>query len=148
MTPNRPYLLRAFYEWLVDNELTPHLVVDAELPQVKVPRQFVQDGQIVLSIAPQAVVGLTMDNDAVSFSARFAGVPQQVYLPIWAISAIYAKENGAGTVFQDEAEYTSSLLSESFDEPELIVSDPVETEQTQATERKPKAERPTLRVIK
>lgn len=148
MTPNRPYLLRAFYEWLVDNELTPHLVVDAELPQVKVPRQFVQDGQIVLSIAPQAVVGLTMDNDAVSFSARFAGVPQQVYLPIWAISAIYAKENGAGTVFQDEAEYTSSLLSESFDEPELIVSDPVETEQTQATESKPKAERPTLRVIK
>jgi stringent starvation protein B len=97
MTPSRPYLLRAFYDWLLDNELTPHLLVNAEVPHTMVPRQYVKDGQIVLSIAPQAVVGLQMDNEAVSFSARFGGSPFQVYIPMAAIVAIQARENGAGT---------------------------------------------------
>jgi len=152
MTPNRPYLLRAFYEWLVDNELTPHVVVDAELPQVKVPRQYVQDGQIVLNIAPQAVGGLTMNNDAVSFSARFSGVLQQVYLPMWSISAIYARENGAGTVFQDESEYTAMLMTEQLDEPELVEASKAEEANISvdegADEPQSRSGRPSLRVVK
>jgi stringent starvation protein B len=105
ITPNRPYLLRAYYEWLMDNHFTPHVVVDAFVKGTLVPQQFVKDGQIVLNIATGAVVNLQMNNDAVEFSARFGGVPQQVYLPMAAIIAIYARENGAGTVFDMEDAY-------------------------------------------
>jgi stringent starvation protein B len=102
MTPNRPYLLRAFYDWIVDNECTPHLVVNAEYPAVQVPTQFVQDGQIVLNISPSAVTQFAMDNHQLSFNARFSGQPMQVYVPIGAVLAIYARENGEGTVFTQE----------------------------------------------
>ncbi|QIR13623.1 ClpXP protease specificity-enhancing factor [Shewanella aestuarii] len=105
ITPNRPYLLRAYYEWLMDNHFTPHVVVDAFVKGTQVPQQFVKDGQIVLNIATGAVVNLQMNNDAVEFSARFGGVPQQVYLPMASIIAIYARENGAGTVFDMEDAY-------------------------------------------
>ena len=111
MTPNRPYLLRAFNQWIVDNELTPHIVVDANLPHVQVPQQSIQDGQIVLNINPSAVQGLVMDDEQVSFSARFGGVPFQVYVPMYAISAIYARENGAGTMFPPE-EYDLDFMNE------------------------------------
>ena len=102
MTPSRPYLLRAFFDWLLDNDLTPHLVVNANIPHVMVPMQFVQDGQIVLNIAPRAVGQFHMDNDAVSFSARFGGVSQQVYIPMAAVLAIHARENGVGALFPPE----------------------------------------------
>lgn len=105
MTPSRPYLLRAFYEWLLDNDLTPHLLVDANVQMVQVPRQYVRDGQIVLNIAPQAVVALTMDNEAVSFNARFGGVPHQVYVPMAAVLALHARENGVGTFFPPDPAY-------------------------------------------
>jgi stringent starvation protein B len=105
ITPNRPYLLRAYYEWLMDNHFTPHVVVDAFVKDTQVPQQFVKDGQIVLNIATGAVVNLQMNNDAVEFSARFGGVPQQVYLPMASIIAIYARENGSGTVFDIEDAY-------------------------------------------
>ncbi|MFQ2738817.1 ClpXP protease specificity-enhancing factor [Aeromonas caviae] len=105
MTPSRPYLLRAFFDWLLDNDLTPHLVVNANIPHVMVPMQFVQDGQIVLNIAPRAVGQFHMDNDAVSFSARFGGVSQQVYIPMAAVLAIHARENGVGTLFPPEPGY-------------------------------------------
>ena len=105
MTPSRPYLLRAFYEWLLDNDMTPHLLVDANAQMVQVPQQFARDGQIVLNIAPQAVVAFTMDNEAVSFNARFGGVPQQVYIPMAAVLAIHARENGVGTFFPPEPAY-------------------------------------------
>ncbi|WCE29278.1 ClpXP protease specificity-enhancing factor [Vibrio sp. SCSIO 43137] len=105
MTPRRPYMLRAFYEWLVDNELTPHLVVDADLPGVRVPEQFVQDGQIILNVAPRAVGNLEMGNEAVTFSARFGGKPHSVIVPLYAVQAIYARENGAGTMFEPEEAY-------------------------------------------
>ncbi|MCL1142253.1 ClpXP protease specificity-enhancing factor [Shewanella gaetbuli] len=106
ITPNRPYLLRAYFEWLMDNHLTPHVVVDAFVEGTQVPQQFVKDGQIVLNISTGAVVNLQMNNDAVEFSARFGGVPQQVYLPMASIIAIYARENGAGTVFDMEDAYS------------------------------------------
>ena len=102
MTPNRPYLLRAFYDWIVDNDCTPHLVVNAEYPAVQVPVQFVQDGQIVLNISPSAVTQFDMDNQQLSFNARFSGQPMQVYVPMGAVLAIYARENGEGTVFTQE----------------------------------------------
>ena len=95
LTARRPYLLRAFYDWLLDNQLTPHLVVDINLPGVQVPLEYARDGQIVLNIAPRAVGNLDLANDEVRFNARFGGVPRQVSVPMAAVLAIYARENGA-----------------------------------------------------
>ncbi len=105
MTPNRPYLLQAYYDWLMDNELTPHVVVDAYVPGTQVPQQYVKDGQIVLNITSGAVGNLQIGHDFIEFNARFGGVPQQVILPMASIVAIYARENGAGTVFEPEEAY-------------------------------------------
>jgi len=122
MTPNRPYLLRAFFDWIVDNQCTPHLVVNAEFEQVQIPTQFVQDGQIVLNISPSAVTQFSMDNQQLSFNARFGGQPMQVYVPIGAILAIYARENGEGTVFtadeflEDEDNFAPELESVDFED--------------------------------
>ena len=118
LTPNRPYLLRAYYDWLMDNQLTPHVVVDAFVEGTQVPQQYVKDGQIVLNIAAGAVGNLQISNEFVEFNARFGGVPQQVMLPMASIVAIYARENGAGTVFdiedaylvEEEAESTLSVI--------------------------------------
>jgi stringent starvation protein B len=96
MTSHRPYLLRALYEWIADNGLTPHLLVDATRPGVRVPAHAVKDGRIVLNIAERAVAQLHMDNDDVRFSARFGGVSHAVIVPIDAVLAIYARENGQG----------------------------------------------------
>jgi len=99
MTSSRPYLIRALNEWINDNNLTPHMVVDAALPGVVVPRQFVENGKIVLNISPSAVRDLMLGNDAVCFSARFSGSPMQVTVPAGAVLALYARENGQGMVF-------------------------------------------------
>lgn len=124
MSSSRPYLARALYEWLVDNELTPYLVIDASFPGVEVPRQFVQNGQIVLNVAPTAVRDLYMENQAIGFSARFGGHPMQVVIPIPALIAIYARENGAGMVFGHEPELNESELGETeLGEPEPDASD-------------------------
>ncbi|MCI1899476.1 MAG: ClpXP protease specificity-enhancing factor [Enterobacter sp.] len=111
LSPRRPYLLRAFYEWLLDNQLTPHLVVDVTLPGVQVPMEYARDGQIVLNIAPRAVGNLELSNDEVSFNARFGGVPRQVSVPLAAVLAVYARENGAGTMFEPEAAYDEDVAS-------------------------------------
>ncbi|WP_165466648.1 ClpXP protease specificity-enhancing factor [Enterobacter cloacae] len=111
LSPRRPYLLRAFYEWLLDNQLTPHLVVDVTLPGVQVPMEYARDGQIVLNIAPRAVGNLELANDEVRFNARFGGVPRQVSVPLAAVLAIYARENGAGTMFEPEAAYDEDVAS-------------------------------------
>ncbi|HDN25901.1 MAG TPA: ClpXP protease specificity-enhancing factor [Thioploca sp.] len=108
MTSMRPYLLRALYDWIVDNGFTPYLLVDAEHEQAEVPRHYVENGQIILNISPTAVQGLTLDNDWVSFSARFSGSAFSVFVPPAAIMAVYAKENGKGMFFQhEEADETS-----------------------------------------
>ncbi|EGN74856.1 stringent starvation protein B [Idiomarina sp. A28L] len=116
MTPKRPYILRALYEWLVENDLTPHLVVDAEYPYVEVPQQFVQDGQIVLNVLPGAIQGLIMGNEQVSFRTRFNGQDQKIVLPIGSILAIYARENGAGTIFEPEDALLSEVEGESAEQ--------------------------------
>ncbi|MCP2074369.1 UNVERIFIED_ORG: stringent starvation protein B [Pseudomonas lini] len=103
MNSSRPYLVRALYEWIVDNDCTPHMLVNAEYPSVQVPQGFANDGQIVLNVSPAAVRHLHMDNDAVSFEGRFGGVPHTLYVPIASILGIYARENGQGMVFELEA---------------------------------------------
>ncbi len=102
MNSSRPYLLRALYEWIVENDMTPYLMVDASHEGVVVPGEFVENGKIILNLAPRAVEALKLDNDCVSFNARFSGNAMDVYLPIKAALAIYAKENGQGMVFSDE----------------------------------------------
>lgn len=99
---SRPYLLRALYEWLLDNRLTPYVIVAADMDGVVVPRTHVQDGQLVLNISPDATRDLLVDNEQLTFSARFGGVPMQLYIPVDAVMAIYARENGAGMVFGQE----------------------------------------------
>lgn len=101
LSPSQPYLLRAIYEWIVDNELTPYLLVDASNDDVHVPRQYVENGKIVLNIAPRAVNNLELKNECVNFNARFSGKPMDVIFPIDAVLAIYAKENGQGMVFNE-----------------------------------------------
>jgi len=112
MTPNRPYLLRAFYDWIVDNNCTPYLVVDATLQGVRVPPQYVKDGQIVLNISPGAVGNLSLANDEVTFNARFGGSPFALRIPQYAVLAIYARENGAGTMFTPEEEWQEDELDD------------------------------------
>ncbi|MDD2049131.1 ClpXP protease specificity-enhancing factor [Pseudomonas putida] len=102
MNSSRPYLVRALYEWIVDNDCTPHMLVNAEYPKVQVPQGFASDGQIVLNISPNAVRHLHMDNDAVSFEGRFGGVAHTLFVPAGAILGIYARENGQGMVFELE----------------------------------------------
>ncbi len=102
MTSSRPYLLRAIYDWLVDNELTPYILVDTTQPHVSVPQQYIEDGKIILNISHSAVSHLAMTNESVEFDARFSGVSSHLYVPTAAVIAIYAYENGRGMVFSDE----------------------------------------------
>ncbi|MGV6826510.1 MAG: ClpXP protease specificity-enhancing factor [bacterium] len=102
MTSNRPYLIRALFDWIVDNDLTPHMLVDATQPDVMVPSQFVEDGRIVLNISPTAVDLLNLGNDVVTFNARFAGQATDIYIPIPAVLGVYARENGQGMLFPDD----------------------------------------------
>ncbi len=97
---NRPYLVRAIYEWLTDNAQTPHLIVDAEYEDVHVPQYLVDNGQIVLNIGPTAVRDLDLANDAISFSARFSGRPVLIYVPIGAVLGVVSRESGNGMFFQ------------------------------------------------
>lgn len=102
MTSTRPYLLRAFYEWIVDNEFTPYVVIRTDLPNVKVPNQYIEDDKIVLNISPYATDKLNISNEAVEFHASFSGLVTEIYAPIASVIAIYANENGRGMVFGEE----------------------------------------------
>lgn len=159
MISNRPYLIRAIYDWIVDNEWTPHFQVDANYPSVKVPMQFVHEGVIVLNAHPQAVFGLMMDNQGFSFKARFQGVEESVFFPPEAVLAVFARENGQGMPFPPEP------YPEGAEEPEekaglKAVETPVKETQSEAegaekaekepssSKGKPKRKKPTLSVVK
>ena len=131
LTPTRPYLARAIYEWICDNNLTPHLLVDATRPYTDVPVQFIQDGQIVLNIVPHAVHQLLMNNEAISFSARFGGVSRDIYVPINAVLGLYAKENGQGLFF-DPDEYAHAQIEEN-----ALESDEKEIQEPETPKKKP-----------
>ena len=102
MTSYRPYLLRALTEWINDNGMTPHILVDAGVPGVRVPPGTVREGKVVLNIADRAVVGLHMDNEWIGFTARFGGVSQPVDVPVGAVLAVYARETGQGMALPDD----------------------------------------------
>ncbi|EOV8086545.1 ClpXP protease specificity-enhancing factor [Providencia huaxiensis] len=158
MSPRRPYLLRAHYEWLLDNDMTPHLVVDVTVPAVNVPMEFARDGQIVLNVAPRAVGNFEITNDEVRFNARFGGIPRQVYVPMAAIMAVYARENGAGMMFEPEAAYDAELSTgfENVEEPEDNITLVHEAEFVDENSHEPSEDepprppkgRPSLRVVK
>jgi stringent starvation protein B len=112
-------MLRALYEWIVDNDCTPYILVDANHANVKVPPGYAADGQIVLNAAPAAVRDFTMDNQAVSFEARFSGAPFSLYVPITAVLAIYARENGQGMFFDAQSDLLSDDDSVLEDEADL-----------------------------
>jgi stringent starvation protein B len=116
LSPTRPYLARAIYEWICDNNLTPHLLVDATQPNTLLPEQYIQDGQIVLNIAPHAVHQFNMSNEIITFSARFGGVSRDIYVPFNAVIGIYARENGQGLFF-DPSEYSEIQISEDSVQP-------------------------------
>ena len=99
MTSNRPYLIRAIYDWIIDNNLTPYLLVSADYPNVQLPLDYVKEGRIVLNISPQACRGLHLNHDRIVFTARFSGKSEQIVVFPSAVLAIYAKENGAGMEF-------------------------------------------------
>lgn len=131
MTSSRPYLIRAFYDWILDNGLTPHLLVDAQVSGVVVPSQFVQDGKIVLNLSPTAVRHLELGNEILRFGARFGGVAMEVQVPPDAVLGIYARENGQGMLFPPTAEAPGASAESSEPEPP-----------------KPPKDRPTLKVVK
>ena len=139
MTPKRPYLLRALYDWIVDNQLTPHLVVDATIVGTKVPQQFVKDGQITLNISPSAVVGLQLLDDAIRFNARFGGQPMDVIVPMTAALALFARENGAGAMFEAEPQLDKMPVEDSGQE---------QTDSAEQAQEQTKSKRPNLKVIK
>ncbi|WP_371195443.1 ClpXP protease specificity-enhancing factor [Glaciecola sp. SC05] len=99
MSSNQPYLLKAFFDWIIDNGMTPYMVIDTSRSGVEVPHDFVKDNQIVLNVSPNACVNFYMDLTQITFQARFGGQPMLIKFPSVAVTAIYAKENGAGTVF-------------------------------------------------
>ena len=101
MIPKRPYFFRAFYDWITDNGLTPHLVIDAEFEGVSVPRAYVENGKIILNASVDAVVNLVLEDEYVSFNARFGGKPYDIYVPMYAVLGIYAAENGDGIVLAE-----------------------------------------------
>lgn len=115
MTSTRPYLLRALYEWMLDNNLTPYLLVDTSITGVDVPEQYIEDTRIILNLLPAAVHQLVISNETVTFSARFNNRPYQIYIPVQAIMAVYAKETGNGLVFTPEQEQTK-VTSKGTDE--------------------------------
>lgn len=102
MTSTRPYLVRAFYEWIIDNDMTPYLVIDATSDSVRIPQQYVEDGKIVLNISPMATEDLMLSNYSVEFEASFSGKVERINAPMIAVLAIYARENGRGMVFGDD----------------------------------------------
>lgn len=102
MNSSRPYLVRAFFEWILDNELTPYLVINTQDEKVEVPKAYIEEGRIILNISPDSVRNLFITNDYLEFSARFGGIEHAVYAPMRAVQAIYAKENGRGMVFKED----------------------------------------------
>jgi len=147
MTSSRSYLLRAIYDWLNDNQLTPYLLVDAEYENVVVPTEYIQDGKIILNVSYSAIELLDIQLDCVTFSARFSGKPMEIYVPMQAALALYAMENGKGMVFPDEPE-EEEPQQQAEDKPALT---PVSnnTSNEEKTSVKKKTDRPSfLKVIK
>lgn len=138
MKPRRPYLLRAMHEWISDSGCTPHVVVDAGMAGVEVPRQYVKDGKIVLNVSWSATAQLVLGNDGISFNGRFGGVSMSVRVPVEAVLAVYARETGQGMVFAEETPTPGG-------EPP---TGPTGPSGSPGSDAKPGAARPKLTVVK
>jgi stringent starvation protein B len=130
MTSSRPYLVRAMYQWIVDNGTTPYLLVDADAGSSQLPTEHIQDGKIVLNIAPMAISGLILGDEEITFNARFSGKPRAIHVPIQAVLAIYARENGQGMMFTEDDGALANESEGGDDDPD------------------PDKPKPTLRVVK
>ena len=143
MKPSRPYIARALFEWILDNDLTPYVLVDATRDYVAVPLQFVEDGQIVLNLAPSAVRDFYIGDDAITFNARFSGQPMDVYLPMSSLLAIYARENGQGMGFGAEPGAEAYMQGQESESPANEVDDAIEKPAVKLEKKKP-----SLKVVK
>jgi stringent starvation protein B len=153
MSSNKPYLVKAFYEWISDNDLTPYIMVDVNVYGVLVPMNYVADGQIVLNVASSAVGTIALGEKTIEFSARFGGKLEHITVPYGAIGAIYAKENGAGTSLpiehSDEDEDTIEVLEELPEKPKSTLSSVASTGNETEKSNKPKGKsKATLKIIK
>ena len=136
MTSNKPYLIRSFYDWIVDNQKTPYILVDATYPGIQVPKEHIRHGRIVLNISPMATRGLLLENDRIVFTARFSGQTEQIFVAPNSVLEIYAKENGRGIAF----------TIEEGDEPPPAV-EPQGTSSSTSTKSSGKA-KPSLKLVK
>jgi len=144
MTPSRPYLVRAFYEWIVDNGCTPYILVDAYASGVEVPQEHVKDGRIVLNISPTAVQRLDIGDKVINFEGRFAGIATTVFAPITAVLGIYAKENSQGMIF--ETDRAPEPPEPPF--PPMSITDSGNGAGNKTRSRKADMPRPSLKVVK
>ncbi len=143
MTTHRPYLVRALNEWILDNNCTPYILVNAFEKGVQVPQNYVKDGQIVLNISPVAVQGLVIANQGIEFNGRFGGIPTHVYVPTAALLGIYAKENGQGMIFDRD----EPMPEPPSPPPAPVIVDAGDTAAAPAKSDKSKR-KPSLRVVK
>ncbi|MGB0662309.1 MAG: ClpXP protease specificity-enhancing factor [Pontibacterium sp.] len=154
LKPSRPYLVNALYEWILDIEDVPYLVVDVTWPNVDAPLEYAQDGRLILNVSPTAVQYFQV-NDAVTFTARFSGVSREVYVPMGAVLAIYGRDTGEGMGFGMEPcadllePQAAGEFAQDTHQAEQVEEDNIAKSQlTQAPETKQKSKRPTLRVVK
>ncbi len=143
MTSTKPYLVRAFNEWILDNQLTPYLLIDATYPNTHVPKEYVQEGRIVFNVTPGIISMLSITNEVVEFEARFSGRKRHIYAPMEAVLAIYAKENGQGMVFEPETQTSTDEAEEN----ESSASTHTDDGGT-APVKPPKKGKPNLKIIK
>jgi len=152
MTSTKPYLIRAFNEWILDNQLTPYLLINAEAARVYVPKEYVEEGKIVLNITPGIVSALSITDEIVEFDARFSGRLKHIYAPVSAVLAIYAKENGQGMAFEPGMDKIESELEEGGEggasEDEGGVSNVPSTASSTDPKKPPKRGKPKLTVVK
>lgn len=139
MKPLRPYIYHAYYQWLLDNDHTPYLLVNADYPNVDVPAEFVRDGKIILNIAPRSIGQYVVNDEAISFNARFQGMLREIYIPFGAAEAIYSQETGDGVMFQEEACYLPDayLQSQSAESQNTTATQAVSSQAKNAKASKP-----------
>jgi stringent starvation protein B len=141
MTSHRPYMIRALNEWILENNCTPYILVNAYAKDVQVPQNFVKDGQIILNISPLAVQDLAISLDGIEFNGRFGGIPTRVYVPTLAVLGIYAKENGQGMIFDTD----DPIPEPPEPDPEKQFS---QDDNTDKAKEKPRSGRPDLKIVK
>jgi stringent starvation protein B len=142
LTSTKPYLIRALHEWCVDNGLTPHLLV-AVNAQTRVPMAYVKDGEIVLNLNYSATKDLLIGNEAITFSARFSGVSNNLYVPIDAVRGIFSRENGQGMFFEVEAKESSTAEGDVPNEDGVLATEGEVPEKTP-----PGTKKPSLKLVK